>query len=76
MMRMRIFPARHVVEVGGLGTLARSMRAVAYGGHLWRSSENMARARPVIDRVFPFEATLEAYRYQNGGAFGKVVIRI
>ena len=31
--------------------------------------------RPVIDRVFPFEAAVDAYRhYAAGGPFGKVVI--
>jgi NADPH:quinone reductase-like Zn-dependent oxidoreductase len=34
------------------------------------------RLRPVIDRVFPFEEALEAFRYyETGNAFGKVVIR-
>jgi NADPH:quinone reductase-like Zn-dependent oxidoreductase len=33
--------------------------------------------RPVIDRVFPFEETKEAYRYLKSGAhFGKVVIAV
>jgi NADPH:quinone reductase-like Zn-dependent oxidoreductase len=32
--------------------------------------------RPVIDKVFPFEAAPDAFRYQKGGAFGKVVIRV
>lgn len=35
------------------------------------------RLRPVIDRVFPFEQALEAYRYlQAAGHFGKVVVRV
>jgi NADPH:quinone reductase-like Zn-dependent oxidoreductase len=34
------------------------------------------RLRPVIDRVFPFEEALEAFRYyETGNAFGRVVIR-
>jgi NADPH:quinone reductase-like Zn-dependent oxidoreductase len=33
--------------------------------------------KPVIDRVFPFEEAVEAYRYQASSAlFGKVVIRV
>lgn len=103
-----------IVEVGGVGTLARSMRAVAYGGHIaligvlagpqgdtapypimtkgasvhgiFVGSRAMLeelgtaveanRIRPVIDRTFGFDATVEAFRYQKAGAFGKVVIRI
>ncbi|MFH8371165.1 zinc-binding dehydrogenase [Streptomyces sp. NPDC018031] len=31
--------------------------------------------RPVIDRVFPFDAAVDAYRYYAaGGPFGKVVV--
>lgn len=104
----------HIVEVGGPGSLARSMRAVGYGGHIAligflagaqgdttphaimtkgaslhgifvgnRSMlEELSAAidvnglKPVIDRVFPFEAAHEAFRHQRAGAFGKVVIRI
>ncbi len=103
-----------IVEVGGVGTLARSMRAVAYGGHIaligvlagpqgdtapypimtkgasvhgiFVGSRAMLeelgtaveanRIRPVIDRTFGFDATVEAFRHQKAGAFGKVVIRI
>jgi NADPH:quinone reductase-like Zn-dependent oxidoreductase len=32
--------------------------------------------RPVIDKVFEFGQAVEAFRYQQGGAFGKVVIRV
>jgi NADPH:quinone reductase-like Zn-dependent oxidoreductase len=33
--------------------------------------------RPVIDRIFPFEAAPEAYQYlASGSHFGKVVIRV
>lgn len=104
----------HVVEVGGVGTLAKSLRAVRMGGHIsligvlsgvgeanplpavmkniriqgiYVGSRDMFEAmnraiavhqlRPVIDRVFPFEETHEAYRYMESGAhFGKVVIRL
>jgi NADPH:quinone reductase-like Zn-dependent oxidoreductase len=32
--------------------------------------------RPVIDKVFEFGQAADAFRYQQGGAFGKVVIRV
>jgi NADPH:quinone reductase-like Zn-dependent oxidoreductase len=104
----------HIVEVGGPGTLARSMRAIAYGGHIaligllagfqgdtsphllmmkgaslhgifvgnramleeLGAAIDVNRLKPVIDRVFAFEAAADAFRYQKAGAFGKVVIRI
>jgi len=104
----------HVIEVGGVGTLARSMRAVAYGGHICMIGflagfqgdtnpglvmvkgasmhgifvgnramlEELCRAvdgnriKPVIDKVFEFDAAAEAFRHQQRGAVGKVVIRI
>jgi NADPH:quinone reductase-like Zn-dependent oxidoreductase len=103
-----------VVEVGGPGTLARSMRSVGYGGHICLIGfvagfqgdtnpralmhkgahlhgifvgnramlEELGAAvdangiKPVIDRVFDFDAAREAFDYQKRGAFGKVVIRI
>lgn len=104
----------HVVEVGGAGTLPRSLRAVRRGGivsligilagegqmdprmiflrnicvqGICVGSREMFeemnrfmalhRLRPVVDRVFPFEQSREAYRYLESGAhFGKVVIRV
>ena len=104
-----------VVEIGGAGTVGRSMRSLARGGKVAligflagregdtnptplmmtagslhgifvgdrEMFEEMNRAiivnqiRPVIDRVFPFDAAPEAYKYQASGAFvGKVVIRV
>jgi NADPH:quinone reductase-like Zn-dependent oxidoreductase len=103
-----------VVEVGGAGTLARSMQALAYAGKvtligflagpqgdtnphpLMRKGASLhgifvgSRAmfermnaaieandiRPVIDKVFEFGQAVDAFRYQQGGAFGKVVIRV
>ncbi len=103
-----------VVEVGGAGTLGKSLRAVCLGGHISLvgvlagtgdvnplpaimkniriqgifvgSREmfvSMNRAielhdiHPVIDRVFSFDETTEAYFYlQSGAHFGKVVIAI
>jgi NADPH:quinone reductase-like Zn-dependent oxidoreductase len=105
----------HVVEVGGAGTLPKSLQAVRIGGRVsligvlsGRGSEidpmpilfksitlqgiyvgsremfetmNQAisqhRIYPIIDLVFPFTATPEAYRYlKNASHFGKVVIEI
>ncbi len=103
----------HVVEVGGAGTLPRSIKSVRTGGHialigvltggevdprplLSRSIrlqgiyvgsrlmfETMNRAitshklKPVIDRVFPFDQAVAAYKHLEGGShFGKVVITI
>jgi NADPH:quinone reductase-like Zn-dependent oxidoreductase len=46
--------------------------------HLATLAESVATSglRPAIDRVFPFEAAIDAYRYLERGAhFGKVVIR-
>jgi NADPH:quinone reductase-like Zn-dependent oxidoreductase len=106
--------AHSVIEVGGAGTLARSMRAVGYAGHIcligflagphgdtaphplmtkgaslhgiFVGSRAMLeelcaavetnRIKPVIDRVFDFEAVRDAFDYQKRGAFGKVVIQI
>lgn len=102
-----------VIEVGGAGTLAQSLRAVRTGGHLaligvlsgygqfnplpilmkgvrvtgiYVGSREMFEAmnraiglhglRPVVDRVFPFEQAVEAFRYLESAAhFGKIVIR-
>ena len=102
-----------IVEVGGSGTLAESMKAVRVGGAIAQIGvlsgaeeklsvlpilmrqiriagiyvgsgammEAMNRAielhrlRPVIDRVFPFDEAVAAYRYmETGGHFGKVVV--
>jgi NADPH:quinone reductase-like Zn-dependent oxidoreductase len=105
----------HVVEVGGAGTLNRSLRAVRTGGHIAligvlagvagpvdtvvilhrairvqgvyvgsrQMFEAMCRAltvnriKPVVDRVFPFEEAVSAFRLmESGGHFGKIVIRL
>jgi NADPH:quinone reductase-like Zn-dependent oxidoreductase len=102
----------HVVEVGGPGTLQRSLNAVRIGGYVYLvgvltmgeinplpilgknatvrgiyvGSRDMFEAmnsaiavngiQPVIDRVFPFEETKDAYRYLvSGSHMGKIVIR-
>lgn len=103
----------HIVEVGGAGTLAQSLRAITTGGTISvigvlsgissefniipllmqqlklqgilvgsrEGFERMNRAieaneiRPVIDRVFDFNETPEAFAYMASGAhFGKVCI--
>jgi NADPH:quinone reductase-like Zn-dependent oxidoreductase len=104
-----------IVEVGGIGTLQRSIKALARDGKIaligvltgregginpyplmFKSGTlfgvhvgdrpmflEMIRAieasgiRPVIDRVFPFEQAIDAYKYQSERKMvGKVVIRI
>lgn len=106
--------ADHVVEVGGPGTLEKSMNAVRPGGIIavigavsgagqvnprpinrkslrlhgihvgsremfaaMNRAIETAKLRPVIDRIFPFHETKQAYAYQASGAhFGKIVIDI
>ena len=106
--------ADHVVEVGGPGTLSRSVNAVKFAGHvamigslttagdfnpinifmkgirlqgIFTGSRAMfedmnraievAKLRPVIDRVFEFSEAREAMHYMKSGAhFGKVVIKV
>jgi NADPH:quinone reductase-like Zn-dependent oxidoreductase len=103
----------HVVEVGGSGTLAKSLSSVRLGGHvamigaltgpgdfnpvtvfmksvrlqgIFTGSRTMledmvraievAKLKPVIDKVFEFDGAREAMKYMESGAhFGKVVIR-
>ena len=103
-----------VIEIGGPGSIAMSLRALAVGGHVSLIGASLSpsgtgldpllftgrgitlgsisvgsradfeamnraialhRLRPVIDRVFPFERALDAYRhFQSRAHFGKVVI--
>ena len=103
-----------VVEVGGAGTLERSIRSVRVGGTIalvglvaglgqidplpiigrairlqgiYVGSREMfaamnraitqAQLRPVVDRVFDFDAAKPAYAYLASGAhFGKVIVRV
>ncbi|WP_141733189.1 zinc-dependent alcohol dehydrogenase family protein [Oligoflexus tunisiensis] len=102
----------HVVEVGGPGTLQRSLNAVRIGGFVYligvltggdinplpilgknatvrgiyvgsremfeamNSAISVNGIQPVIDRVFSFEETKDAYRHlASGSHMGKVVIR-
>ncbi|GAA5849670.1 hypothetical protein JCM8547_000529 [Rhodosporidiobolus lusitaniae] len=111
----------HVIEIGGAGTLVRSIRSCRPGGQVWivgymsdyqQSTgedapeyakeilytqavvrgvvcgsrdmfEDMNRCVeinkivPIVDKVFPFEKTQEAYQYLDSGKhFGKVVIEL
>jgi NADPH:quinone reductase-like Zn-dependent oxidoreductase len=105
----------HVVEVGGAGTLPKSLQAVRIGGKIaligvlsgrtgevnpipllmknvriqgiyvgskemfenMNSALSLHQVRPVIDRVFPFAETKQAFSYlESGSHFGKIVIKI
>lgn len=103
------------LEVGGTGTLAKTMKATTYAGRIsligvlagiageiqighilhraltihgiycgsramfaaMNDAIALHRIEPVIDRVFPFEESIEALRYMESAQhFGKIVIRI
>lgn len=107
--------ADHVIEVGGVGTLAKSFQSLARGGKIaligvlsgpqgdtnphalmlkggslhgifvgsralfeaMMTAISVNRIKPVVDKVFPFNDALEAYKLLGaGGHFGKVVIKI
>ena len=103
-----------VVEIGGPGALANSIKSLAVGGHISLIGSSLSRSgtmldplllggrgmtlgsisvgsradfeamnralalhrlRTVIDRVFPFDQAIEAYRhFESRAHFGKVVI--
>jgi NADPH:quinone reductase-like Zn-dependent oxidoreductase len=105
-----------IVEVGGAGTLEKSLKAVALEGQIsvvgWLANKESSmidvgaiaatvvrmhriavgsraqfvamnraiglhRLKPVIDRVFPFDAVIEAFRYYDArNYFGKIVIAL
>jgi len=103
------------LEVGGAGTLSKTLRATGYAGHVsligvlsgmagevqiahilhkaltirgiyvgsramfeaMNAAITRHRLEPVIDRVFPFEESLAAFRHlESAQHFGKIVIRI
>jgi len=107
--------AQVVLEVGGQGTVNRSIAAAAMGGSvaiiggvsgfggevnpasllagakrlvgIYVGSRTMLEKvlgfaasgglQPVVDRVFPFDAAAQAYRYMESGShFGKVVVAV
>jgi NADPH:quinone reductase-like Zn-dependent oxidoreductase len=104
-----------IIEVGGVGTLQRSINALGRDGKItliglltgrdggvnpyplmfkggaihgvyvgdramfleMNRSIEVSGVKPVIDRVFPFDQAIEAYKYQASGKMvGKVVIKI
>jgi NADPH:quinone reductase-like Zn-dependent oxidoreductase len=103
----------HVVEVGGAGTFAKSIRSVRRGGTIsligvlagggetnlmpilmnglrvqgifvgsremfeaMKAAISLHQMRPVVDRIFPFEAARAAYEFMASGAhFGKIAIK-
>lgn len=67
------------IDVGAITASVAKMRRIAVGSRAHFLDMNRAiglhRLKPVIDHVFPFSQTLEAFRYyQAGKYFGKVVI--
>jgi len=104
----------HVVEVGGAGTLERSLQAVRIGGRVsvigvltgpgqinptlilarrpivqgigvgsvymfeaMNRAIELAKLKPVIDKVFEFGEAREAFRHlESGKHFGKIVVRV
>lgn len=74
------FPATEPVSDPFFGNYV-SVRRIAVGSRTDFEAMNRAlaahRLRPVIDRVFPFDAAPEAYRYfRDGNPFGKVVVTL
>jgi NADPH:quinone reductase-like Zn-dependent oxidoreductase len=74
-------PGAPAVDLAALFDAAASVRAIAAGSRAQLAAMTRAvafhRARPVIDRVFPFEEVPAALaHYAAGKAFGKVVIRV
>jgi NADPH:quinone reductase-like Zn-dependent oxidoreductase len=103
----------HVIEVGGAGTLEKSLKSVTIDGQIaivgWLANQtstidvgaiagsvatmrriavgnrahfvamnralSASRIKPVIDRGFPFDDAISAFRYfESGQSFGKVVV--
>jgi NADPH:quinone reductase-like Zn-dependent oxidoreductase len=63
---MRKQGSLHGIWVGGRHVFEQMNRAIAGNG-----------IKPIVDRVFPFEEAVAAYRYHASGRFvGKVVIRL
>ncbi|MCB8900997.1 MULTISPECIES: NAD(P)-dependent alcohol dehydrogenase [unclassified Streptomyces] len=67
------------LDTGALFASGATVRTVAVGSRAQFTAMNAFIGthglRPVIDRVFPFDAAADAYRhYAAGGPFGKVVV--
>lgn len=74
------FPATEPVS-DPFGGRYLAIRRIAVGSRADFEAMNRAilvhRMRPVIDRVLPFEDTVEAYRhFRDGNPFGKVVVEL
>jgi NADPH:quinone reductase-like Zn-dependent oxidoreductase len=74
------FPAPPPASANPFGGKYLSIRRIAVGSRVDFEAMNRAiavhRTRPVIDRVFPFDGAVEAYRHlRDGNPFGKVVVR-
>ncbi|MCX4092037.1 zinc-dependent alcohol dehydrogenase family protein [Nocardia sp. alder85J] len=74
-----VFPSDGPAAGDPFGGRYLSIRRIAVGSRADFEEMNRAltahRLGPVIDRVFPFEAAAEAYRYfRDGNPFGKVVL--
>jgi NADPH:quinone reductase-like Zn-dependent oxidoreductase len=69
------------IPIGLIGLETLSVRGIFVGSVAMFEDMNRAitanQLRPVIDRVFPFEQSLDALRYmQSAQHFGKIVIRL
>jgi NADPH:quinone reductase-like Zn-dependent oxidoreductase len=68
------------ISLAALRSAFATLRFIAVGSRAQFIAMNRAievnRLKPVIDRVFPFEEAVDAYRYyQAGHFFGKIVIK-
>jgi len=68
-----------VIDINLLYGAAATVRVVFAGNRAHFTAMNRAivvnRLRPIVDRVFPFEDALDAFRYyETGQSFGKIVI--
>jgi NADPH:quinone reductase-like Zn-dependent oxidoreductase len=72
---------KSTVPISALASNVFTLRRIALGSRAHFQAVNRVmdnhRIRPVIDRVFPFEETLDAFRYyKDQSQLGKVVIRL
>jgi NADPH:quinone reductase-like Zn-dependent oxidoreductase len=67
------------IDIGALSAMVGTIRRIAVGSRAQFIAMNRAivahQLKPVVDRVFPFPAAVEALRYYDAGKyFGKVII--
>jgi NADPH:quinone reductase-like Zn-dependent oxidoreductase len=67
------------IDMGAISATVVRMHRIAVGNRAQFIAMNRAiglhRLKPVIDRVFPFNSTIEAFRYYDAGKyFGKIII--